>query len=334
MFRLQRYWDSYNGISLILWPLGLLFCALVVLRRQLYRWGLLKHYRMRTPVVVVGNISVGGSGKTPLVIWLAGVLREAGYRPGIVSRGYKGRSREWPRPVGASSDPQEVGDEPVLLARRCACPVVVGPDRVAAAQALLRNNDCDVILTDDGLQHYRLARDIEIAVIDKRRLGNGACLPAGPLREPPGRLRDVDFIVANGAAGPAETLMVLVGEHMLSLKDEHISCSLQSLQGTLVHAVAGIGDPARFFRYLQERGLRVLEHPFPDHHHYTPEDLDFRDEIPLLMTEKDAVKCQSWARDWYWYVPVRAQIDPRFKRRILERLAHGIAAGPNLLAQL
>ncbi len=273
-------------------------------------------------MIIVGNITVGGSGKTPLVIRLVELLREAGYQPGIVSRGYQGGSRYWPRRVTADSDPREVGDEPVLLARRCRCPVVVDPDRVSAAQTLLRSSDCDVILADDGLQHYRLARDLEIAVIDTRRLGNRACLPAGPLREPPGRLRSVDFVVGNGLAQEGEVLMVLAGERVVNLRDEGVSCTLKMLQGSLVHAVAGIGNPTRFFNHLRQQGIRVLEHAFPDHYDYTIEDLDFSDELPVLMTEKDAVKCRDWVDDRCWYVPVQAQLDPQWEQRVLTILSH------------
>jgi tetraacyldisaccharide 4'-kinase len=323
MQRLERYWHSLNPVSILLWPLGLLFGGAVMVRRLAYRWGLLKCFSAGVPVIVVGNITVGGSGKTPLVIRLVEVLRGAGYRPGIISRGYGGSAQDWPRQVGPDSDPQEVGDEPVLLARRCKCPVLVAPDRVAAALALLKDHNCDVILADDGLQHYRLARDIEIAVIDgNRRLGNGGCLPAGPLREPAQRLNSVDFIVSNGKAESGEFLMTLAGERTINLADPSVTCALPGFRGELVHAVAGIGDPSRFFNYLGRRGLRLLEHPFPDHHPFTSTDLAFGDELPVLMTEKDAVKCQKLARDWFWYVPVEARLDPELERRLLAQLSY------------
>lgn len=322
MPRLERYWYSYNPVALLLWPLGLAFAGVAALRRLAYRTKLLKRCRVLVPVIVVGNLSVGGTGKTPLVIRLVEVLRAAGYRPAVVSRGYGGRSRVWPRRVEPDSDPMDVGDEPVLLARRGRCPVVVGPDRVEAARTLLKEHDCDVLLADDGLQHYRLARDVEIAVVDgARRLGNGFCLPAGPLREPARRLKSVDFVVGNGGARRGEYLMTLIGERALNLNDSGVSCSLGAFRGGLVHAAAGIGDPGRFFHSLRQHGLQILEHAFPDHHPYTPADLDFGDELPVLMTEKDAVKCASWARDWFWYVPVAARLDPELERRLLARLA-------------
>lgn len=321
MKRLERCWYSLNPVSLALWPVGLLFCGIAILRRLAYRWQLLKQYAVGVPVIVVGNLTVGGSGKTPLVIRLIELLHEADHRPGIISRGYKGRAQEWPRSVGPDSDPNEVGDEPVLLAQRCHCPVVVGPDRVAAAQALLKTHDCDVIVSDDGLQHYRLKRDLEIAVIDgNRRLGNGFCLPAGPLREPPRRLRSVDFVVGNGAVRDGEYLMKLEGERAVNLTDTSITCSLASFRSSPVHAVAGIGNPSRFFRYLQERGIRTVEHPFPDHHSFVGSDLDFGDDLPLLMTEKDAVKCRKLAWDACWYVPVRARLDADLERRLLAKV--------------
>lgn len=275
-------------------------------------------------MIVVGNLTVGGSGKTPLVIRLIELLQEIGHRPGIISRGYKGQAKDWPRSVSPCSDPGEVGDEPVLLARRCGCPVMVGPDRIAATQALLKTHHCDIIVSDDGLQHYRLNRDLEIAVIDgNRRLGNGFCLPAGPLREPRWRLRSVDFVVGNGTAQKGEYLMILEGERAINLVDPSVTCSLAGFRGALIHAIAGIGDPSRFFRYLQERGIRTVEHPFPDHHPFVASDLEFGDDLPVLMTEKDAVKCRKLASDSCWYVPVRAQLDTDLERQFLARVSGG-----------
>jgi tetraacyldisaccharide 4'-kinase len=319
---LDRYGYSLNLVAVLLWPLSLLFGAVVRVRRLLYQKGILKSEGVSIPVVVVGNISVGGTGKTPLVARLVELLREAGYKPGVVSRGYGGQSVEWPQHVTADSDPRQVGDEPVLLARHCRCPVVVGPDRVAAARALFDTCDCNVILSDDGLQHYHLRRDIEIAVVDGfRRLGNAACLPAGPLREPPSRLRDVDFVVGNGAARGGEYLMSLRGETAVNLGDPGISSTLAGFRDGTVHAVAGIGDPGRFFEHLRHARLRLIEHPFPDHHAFRAEDLHFREDLPVLMTEKDAIKCRTLAPDGCWYVPVSAQLDPEFEEDLLKRLA-------------
>lgn len=321
MKRLDELWYADSFASLLLAPLGWLFCALAILRRKAYRLGLLTVERMPVPVIVVGNITVGGTGKTPLVAWLARFLRQAGYTPGIVSRGYGGRSGNRTQPVGSDSDPAVVGDEAVLLARRSGCRVVVGTDRVAAARALLEQGHCDVIISDDGLQHYRLGRDVEIAVIDgTRRLGNRRCLPAGPLREPVRRLRHVDIVVVNGAQEEGAYSMRLIGPDAVNLVDEGLSRSLEEFRGAEVHAVAGIGHPVRFFSQLRENGLRAIEHPFPDHYPYQPEDLAFTDGSPLLMTEKDAVKCRGFAQPHFWYVPVEARLDKGFGERVLALL--------------
>ena len=319
---LDRYGYSLNGIAVLLWPLSLLFGLAVRVRRLLYLHGLRRSEAFPVPLIVVGNITVGGTGKTPLVARLVELLREAGYQPGVISRGYGGQSAQWPRHVTTDSDPREVGDEPMLLARRCRCPIVVGPDRVAAARALLDTYGCNVILSDDGLQHYRLRRDLEIAVVDGfRRLGNGACLPAGPLREPPSRLHTVDFVVGNGAARGGEYLMCLRGDRAVNLTDAGVSVSLAGFSQGTVHAVAGIGDPGRFFDQLRHARLRILEHPFPDHHAFCPADLHFPQDLPVLMTEKDAVKCQIFAPEGCWYVPVSARLEPAFEEDLLKRLA-------------
>jgi tetraacyldisaccharide 4'-kinase len=322
MHWLDRYGYSLNLVAVLLWPISLLFGAAVQFRRWLYQRGLRSSAAIPVPVIVVGNISVGGAGKTPLVARLVELLREAGYQPGVISRGYGGQSPHWPRQVMADSDPRQVGDEPVLLARRCRCPVVVDPDRVAAAQALLASEDCNVIISDDGLQHYRLRRDLEIAVVDGfRRFGNSACLPAGPLREPLSRLREVDFVVGNGAARGREYLMCLHGDKAVNLADPYVSAALAGFRHGTVHAVAGIGDPGRFFDHLRRAGLRTLEHPFPDHHVFEPKDLYFPEDMPVLMTEKDAVKCRPFAPEGCWYVPVSAQLESAFEQDLLNRLA-------------
>ncbi len=322
MHWLDRYGYSLNLIAVLFWPISLLFGAAVRFRRWLYQRGLRSSAAIPVPVIVVGNISVGGAGKTPLVARLVELLREAGYQPGVISRGYGGQSAEWPRHVVADSDPRQVGDEPVLLARRCRCPMVVGPDRVAAAQTLLASSDCNVIISDDGLQHYRLRRDLEIAVVDGfRRFGNSACLPAGPLREPLSRLREVDFVVGNGAARGSEYLMCLRGDTAVNLADPYVSAALAGFRHGTVHAVAGIGDPGRFFDHLRRAGLRILEHPFPDHHVFCPKDLYFPEDMPVLMTEKDAVKCRLFAPEGCWYVPVSAQLESAFEQDLLNRLA-------------
>jgi len=246
-------------------------------------------------------------------------LREQGYRPGIIARGYGGRAIHWPQQVSANSDPGLVGDEPVLLVRATACPMVVAPDRVAAAQALLAKHDCNILISDDGLQHYALGRDIEIAVIDgERRLGNGHCLPTGPLREPARRLREVDLIVANGLASAGEfSMQVGVGEAVNLLSGERRS--LELFRTETVHAIAGIGHPERFFSGLRAAGLTLQTHAFADHHAYRPEELAFTEDA-LLMTDKDAVKCQRFARANFWAVGTQVHLAAEFNLRLLSLL--------------
>jgi tetraacyldisaccharide 4'-kinase len=308
----------------VLAPLASLFGAVVYLRRALYRLRVLPRIGIGIPVIVVGNISMGGSGKTPLVLWIAQHLHANGWRPGIVSRGYGGRVAargEPPVEVGVASDPAAVGDEPVLLAHRSGCPVWVGADRVAACRALsTRHPECDVLVLDDGLQHYRLGRDVEIAVIDARGLGNGYLFPAGPLREPASRLASVDAVVRNGTPTTgSDFAMRLEGRKLVALADASRVVEAAALGSKRVHAVAGIGDPARFFRHLEALGFEVVPHPFPDHHAYCARDLEFDEPLPVVMTEKDAVKCGPFvvcdaarARERFWVLPVSAVLDPAF----------------------
>lgn len=310
MKQLDYYWYNKGLVTLLLTPFAWLFCAAAVLRRCGYRAGIFKTHRLPVPVIIVGNITVGGTGKTPLVTWLVTLLKANGYRPGIISRGYGGDAVHWPQQVWPDSDPRIVGDEAVLLARRCQCPMAVGPVRAEAAQILLADKDCDIIVADDGLQHYALERDVEIAVVDGvRRFGNGLCLPAGPLREPRSRLKTVDIVISNGVAGPREYRMKLVPGQLWNLTDTDRTCSLDSFTGKQVHALAGIGNPERFFRQLEEHGLKVIPHPFCDHHIFAKTDIVFKDDLPVLMTEKDAVKCQPFADLRHWCLPVDAQLD-------------------------
>ncbi|HEX5803155.1 MAG TPA: tetraacyldisaccharide 4'-kinase [Azospira sp.] len=327
---LPRLWYR-RGLSfrlLPLLPLSWLFGAVAGLRRAAYRRGWLPSERLPVPVVVVGNLIAGGAGKTPLTLWLVEALRARGRRPGIVSRGY-GASTAAPRLVGADCTPAEVGDEPLLLARRSGVPVAVCRDRVAAAHCLLAAHpECDVIVADDGLQHYRLARDVEIALFDSRGAGNGWLLPCGPLREPLSRLRSVDAVVWNGLPAPlprqAGTAprfgMRLEGGRFRSLADPARTCDAAELAGRPLHALAGIGDPARFFRQLEALGLAFAAHPFPDHHAYTAADLAFAAGGVLLMTEKDAVKCAGLSTGEAWVLPVSAVVDDGLIEKILEKL--------------
>ncbi len=320
----DRVWYGAHPLGVALAPLGWVFCAGAALRRWVYRSGVRKSVRLPVPVVVVGNLTAGGTGKTPLVLWIAELLRARGLRAGILARGYRGRARQWPRVVGPVSDPSEVGDEPVLLARRSGCPVVAGPDRVTAARRLLALGPCDVIVCDDGLQALALARDVEVAVVDgARRLGNGRCLPAGPLRERSGRLGQVDFVVARGTPRAGELGMRYRAGSPRGVDDEAVETSFTALAAQPVHAVAGVGNPAGFFELLRGNGVGVIEHPFPDHYAYRAGDLDFGDGRPVVMTEKDAVKCRGLARGPAWYVPVTAELDEGFGERLLGLLGMG-----------
>jgi tetraacyldisaccharide 4'-kinase len=302
-----------------------LFRLVVFLRFLLYRFHLLSVERLPVPVIVVGNITVGGSGKTPLVLWLAEKLRSLGWQPGIISRGYRGENRSQ-REVMPDSDPLLVGDEPVLLARKSACPVWVGRNRAEAGRSLLKAHPaCNLIISDDGLQHYRLARDVEIAVVDgERRFGNGFLLPAGPLREPVTRLVSFDAVVVNGGRGEvpddakAGFFMSLAGSEFYNLADPVKRAKPQDFVGQALHAVAGIGNPLRFFDHLRSLGLTVSEHPFPDHHVFNPGDLDFPGQI--LMTEKDGVKCAKFAKDNFWVLAVEAEVGEDLARLVAEKV--------------
>lgn len=300
--------------------LARVYAGVVALRRRAYAHGWLRSYKLARPVVVVGNLSVGGTGKTPLTIALARALAARGLRAGVVSRGYGGTARG-PQRVTADSAPAEVGDEPLLIHLRSGVPVVIGRDRVAAAELLLSGGDIDVILADDGLQHYRLRRDIEICVIDgARRFGNRRLLPAGPLREPLSRLERVDFRVCNGGLAHAD-------EVQLHLRDDGATAllggahvALDSFAHRRVHAVAGIGNPRRFFDSLRACRIELIEHPFADHHAFRAEDLAFGDGLPVLMTEKDAIKCRAFAQADWWQVAVQAQLPERFFDTLASRI--------------
>jgi tetraacyldisaccharide 4'-kinase len=325
-----RHWHSRGVLAWLLWPASLLFGAVVFFRRLLFRLRIFRSHGAGIPVIVVGNLSAGGSGKTPLVLRIAEILREHHWKPGIVSRGYGGHATQ-PREATIASDPAEVGDEPMLLARRSGCPVWVAPDRVQACRALREQHpECNVIVTDDGLQHYALRRDIEICVVDGRSHGNGFLQPAGPLREPRSRLASVDAVVVHGAKDTPGYAMALEGETLVRFTDARDARPAKSFAGQRVHAVAGIGDPKRFFLHLARFGLKVVPHPFPDHHPFRAADFEFGDADPVVMTEKDAVKCkrivQQIPQTQFWVLPVSATLDPAFERWLLERLGGSKAA--------
>lgn len=318
----KRIWYEGNThpLSLLLAPAGWLFCLIAFLRRRAYSSGLLYSNKLPVPVFIVGNIAIGGTGKTPLVIWLVNFLKKQGRNPGVISRGYGGESQQWPQHVSPESAPALVGDEPVVIARNADCPVYVSPDRFEAGKRLLEKYRCDIIVCDDGLQHYSLQRDYEICVIDgKRRHGNGRCLPSGPLREPLSRLRSVDAIVCNGTNEAGEFPMTFEPVEIIQMNG-HRSKSFDDFLAGEVHAVAGTGNPDRFFDTLRDQGLNIIEHPFDDHHKYTASDFDFDDENPVIMTEKDAVKCQQFAKEHHWYLSIEAKLPEIFEQRIINML--------------
>lgn len=318
MRAIERHWQSRNFLSNLLAPLGALYCGVASLRRLAYQRRWLQVQALPVPVVVVGNLTVGGTGKTPLVIWLCELLRRDGYRPGVVSRGYGGNSRLWPLDVTAATDPVAAGDEPVMIAEATGCPVVAGPDRVAAARAIIAKHRVNIVVSDDGLQHYRLGRDIEICVVDgARRFGNGRCLPAGPLREPVTRLKHADLIVTNGNAQAGEYGMRMVVRSLRHLPSGKRKPVGEFPRDAPIHAVAGTGNPSRFFALLREQGFRIEEHAFPDHHRFRPRDLEFSGEAPIVMTTKDAVKCRAFATGRHWALEVSAEPAPEFAKRLL-----------------
>jgi len=333
--RLSELWYREHPAASLLQPLASAYGALLALRRRAYERGWLRRESIGRPVVVVGNLTVGGTGKTPLTLWLARELAAQGLKVGIVSRGY-GRREGSVRSVQPDADWREVGDEPLILARRSGCPTTVAADRVAAARSLAARG-VEVIIADDGLQHLRLVRDCEIVVIDGARgFGNGRLLPAGPLREPVVQLWQADAVVVNGAREHASLAQALPPQGILTMRlaaQEAVSVAarqatrpLAHFRGRRVHAVAGIGNPARFFAELRAHGLEVIEHAFPDHHPYLAAELAFADELPVLMTEKDAVKCVSFADARLWYVPVTADFTAGDAHELLTRVLAKVRA--------
>ncbi|MBT7308813.1 MAG: tetraacyldisaccharide 4'-kinase [Gammaproteobacteria bacterium] len=328
----EQLWYSPSGIvkgvQWLLLPLSLLFCLLVSLRRWGYQNAILKSAHPGVPVVVVGNISVGGSGKTPLVIALVHWLQQQGHTPAVVSRGYGRVDEEQLIAVTAVSDPQQVGDEPLLIAQQSGAIVVVAGDRYAAASHAI-SLGASIIVGDDGLQHYRLQRDFEIAVVDsQRQFGNRYCLPAGPLREGLPRLHQVDAVVLNGGGdaeqitpGVAAMAMQLRAGRLYQLGAPERYCELSELVATPLHAVAGIAHPERFFTLLQNAGIRLIPHPFPDHHPYNSSDFEFAERYPVVITEKDAVKCaELQLEQLIWVLPVTVEIDPQLLQRLSQQL--------------
>ena len=327
------YTQRVTPLAALLWPLSILYRVIVAVRRASFGAGILRSQRLPIPVIVVGNINVGGTGKTPLTRALALQLAQRGYKPGIVSRGYGGSSIA-PRAVAAGDDPNVVGDEPLLLAD-AELPVWIGRNRADAGRGLIRANpSCDVIVSDDGLQHYALARSFEIAVIDAaREFGNGLMLPAGPLREPVSRLRDVDAVVRlvardvrrPPAANGRETLMTHESLAWRNLARPGLEAEPEQWRNREIHMVSGVGNPQRFFDMVASMGIVATAHAFPDHHRYTANDIAFPGALAILMTQKDAVKCAAFADERCWYLPLRAIIDPALVALVEEKI-HGFKA--------
>ena len=321
---IQNAWRRENALYyLVLVPLSWLFAAITKFRRFAYKTGILKSYKLAVPVIVVGNINMGGNGKTPVVMWLVQQLKDNGYQPAVISRGYGGTAK-LPAKVNADSKPSDVGDEPVLIANKCACPVWVGADKVHVATELLKAHpETNIIISDDGLQHYALQRDVEIAVTQPEQHSYKPCLlPAGPLREPLERLSTVDAIVCNGEKIKAsEFEMQLVGEQFYNLLDPEIKSGAAYFKRKTIKALAGIGKPERFFEHLSQLGLAFASVSFDDHHAFTAQDLANIDCDVLIMTEKDAVKCKAFAKPHHWVLPVQAQIEEGLLTLILNKLA-------------
>lgn len=317
-------WYGQRNTFKWLSPLAKLYAKQAVKRRESYLKGNKKTYKAPVPIIVVGNITVGGTGKTPMILWLIDYCRNKGLKVGVVSRGYGAMPPKFPWRVLPEHSASQVGDEPLLIVQRTKVPLVIDPKRVNAVKQLLATESVDIILCDDGLQHYALARNLELVMIDaQRRLGNGYCLPMGPLREPIGRLETVDAIINNGAEAdtehgfamtlePTTLVNVLTGEQKPLAFFE---------KAQTIHAIAGIGNPDRFFKTLEKLGWHIIPHPFVDHASYTADMLTFPDQLPIVMTEKDAVKCHGFAQSNWWYLKVDSQPSAGFVKWFEQKLA-------------
>ena len=316
-----KIWQKKNFLAYLIWPLSLIYCAFIFLRRKLFQWHLLKTNYFSAPVIVVGNITVGGTGKTPVVIALARFLKEKGWRPGIVSRGYGGKIKHFPYQVHQNSNAREVGDEPLLIVRHTDCPTVIDPNRSRGVRALLKRAHCNLVISDDGLQHSSLGRNIEIIVVDgERRFGNNFCSPAGPLREPTSRLNSVDFVISKENPLRHEFKLSLIPDHFYQLIQPKIKKTLDYFHGKTLHAVAGIGNPDQFFNSLRKLNLKIIEHPFPDHYLFKPHDFSYGSDAIIIMTEKDAVKCVGFVDARLWCLNTKTELDTNLLNTVLKRV--------------
>ena len=342
MSDVTKYWQNLNWFSLLLLPLSLIYCLIITIRKFCYRQHCFKSSLFQVPVIVIGNITVGGNGKTPLIIHLLKEFKRKGYKPGVVSRGYGAKNPQLKKgnvlPVDISNEAKIYGDEPWMIAKKTNCPVVVGIKRALAVDYLVKEFDCNIVLSDDGLQHYNMSRDIEVCVVDTSKLfGNELCLPAGPLREPVTRLKEVDYIVYHQTeamnSNDQKLHMYLDFDQIYSLDGSLPAegslqadgskeiITISALKNKTVHGVAGIANPERFFNQLRKNGVKVIEHPFADHHQFIHSDLDFGDNLPILMTEKDAVKCYSFALSNCFYVSVKAALSIDLVGSIIGKLS-------------
>lgn len=315
---LLKKWSTRNWLTIVLLPVSLLYRVITAKKRKnfLNKPPVIN----KVPVIVVGNIYVGGTGKTPVVIYLVDLLQNHGYKPAVISRGY-GAKIDQPILVTNESVASEVGDEPLLIFNSCKIPVVVSPKRNSSVRYILEKTECDIIISDDGLQHYALNRDLEIVVFDAQKgIGNGFLLPSGPLREPFSRVKTVDFTLVNGKSsfiqGHNFVLSIKYAQNMVTGE----KVKLNDLAAEKVHAVAGIGNPARFFSALKSKGLNLIAHEYADHYPYTERTLDFIDGFPVLMTEKDAVKCKGFAKSDWWSVPAETVFENSFAEQFLDKL--------------
>ncbi|TLY47549.1 MAG: tetraacyldisaccharide 4'-kinase [Gammaproteobacteria bacterium] len=314
-------WQKKSFLAYLLWPLSFVYSIFIFLRRKLYQLHFLKINYLTVPVIVVGNITIGGTGKTPVVIALACFLKEKGWRPGIISRGYGGNTKHFPCLVHQNSNAREVGDEPLLIAQHTACPTVIDPNRSRGAKSLLKRSNCNIVISDDGLQHLSLGRNIEIVVVDgERRFGNNFCLPAGPLREPVSRLNSVDFVISKEMTQANEFKLSLIPDYFYQLIQTKNKQSADYFLNRKVHAVAGIGNPSQFFKTLRNLNLTIIEHPFPDHYQFKPRDFNFGDDAIVIMTEKDAIKCVGFVDTRLWCLKTKTDLDNNFLNTILSRI--------------